>query len=160
MKSSIFAASILVVALAVMASAQVNPAISAAHPPSAKSLTAKPDAVLDAAKATRARVLNQTQRLTANDSIATGQIFQAHAKANFKNRARLESLRPETSVADNTRLRSVATGSNAAVNGPRAVTTKATAAPSPTLIANSRASVAVAPLRVRPIASALATCLI
>jgi hypothetical protein len=147
MKNSIFAASILVVALAVTAPAQVNPAISAANPPVAKAVTAKPDATPDAAKATRARVLNQTQKSpTTSGSSANDQTFQAHAKANFKNRARLESLRPEiSSSVDNTRPRSVATGSNAHLNDPKSVTSKNAAVPGASLIANATAVAVVAP---------------
>jgi protein involved in polysaccharide export with SLBB domain len=147
MKNSIFAASILVVALAVTAPAQVNPAISAANPPVAKAVTAKPDATPDAAKATRARVLNQTQKSpTTSGSSANDQTFQAHAKANFKNRARLESLRPEiSSSVDNTRPRSVATGSNAHLNDPKSVTSKNAAVPGTSLIANATAVAVVAP---------------
>lgn len=109
MKNSIFAASILVLGLAGASYAQVNPAISVANPPVAKSATYRPDEAQDAAKTTRARVLNQTQKspLT-NFSSANGQNLQAHAKANFKNRARLESLRSETSENNGSRVRSVA----------------------------------------------------
>ena len=57
MKNPIFAALVLSVALAVTAAAQVNPAISAANSPVAKSLATKPEAAPDSAKATRARVL-------------------------------------------------------------------------------------------------------
>ncbi|HEX9629981.1 MAG TPA: polysaccharide biosynthesis/export family protein, partial [Pyrinomonadaceae bacterium] len=121
MKNSIFAALVLSVTLAVAASAQVNPAISAANPPVSKSVITKPSATPDTAKATRARVINQTQKdPQSNNSSANQQSFQAHAKANFKNRARLESLPAEISAADNARVRTVATNASAVSSDPKA----------------------------------------
>ncbi|MGI8835767.1 MAG: polysaccharide biosynthesis/export family protein [Pyrinomonadaceae bacterium] len=129
MKNSIFAA-ILVVGLALAGYAQVNPAISVAHQPVAKSATYRPDQAQDAAKTTRARVLNQTQKTQLiNLSSVTDQTLQAHAKANFKNRARLESLRSETSESNDSRLRSVSPGI--------VVTTKAATPPNGTASAAS-----------------------
>src|SRR4051812_22744352 len=96
MKNSILAAAI-VIAVAGVASAQVNPTLSAANSPVAKSVT-KTESTSDATKLTRARVLNQTQKNPTVPASGSGQTFQAHAKANFKNRARLESLQPETSL--------------------------------------------------------------
>jgi protein involved in polysaccharide export with SLBB domain len=145
MKSSIIAASIVSVMLAVAASAQVNPAISAANPPITKSVTAKPDATPDAARTTRARVLNQTQKSsTTNGSSPTNQSFQAHAKANFKNRARLESLPSEISVVDNMRVRSVA-DSATAVSNPKSVINRIGAATSTNVIVNSPVAVPMSP---------------
>lgn len=143
MKNPIIAASMLIVTLALGASAQVNPAITAGSRTVAKPAPAK----TDPAKATRSRVLNQPQQNpTTNGSSANDQSFQAHAKANFKNRARLESLRPETSsAADNSRLRSVATGSNATVSDPKAVGDKDSAAPGTNLTATATASAVMAP---------------
>ncbi|HXL81889.1 MAG TPA: polysaccharide biosynthesis/export family protein [Pyrinomonadaceae bacterium] len=141
MKNSIFAALVLSVTLAVAASAQVNPAISAANAPVSKSVITKPSATPDTTKATRARVINQTQKdpLT-NTSSANQQSFQAHAKANFKNRARLESLPAEVSAADNARVRSVATSANAAISDPKAVTKKIGPVLGNNLIANAATS--------------------
>jgi protein involved in polysaccharide export with SLBB domain len=108
MKNSILAALVLSVAFAVTAAAQVNPAISAVNSPVSRSVTAKSEAPPEAARTTRARVLNQTQNSTASNSQSVNaQSLQAHAKANFKNRARLESLPAEVSTGDNTRVRSV-----------------------------------------------------
>ncbi len=134
MKNSIFAALILLVGLAGAGSAQVNPAISVANPPVAKFATDRPDV----AKATRVRVLNQTQKspLT-NVSSANDQTLQAHAKANFKNRARLESLGTETSESTDTRLRSVAPGTGATVVTPKAATQPAVTVPAVNLNDNS-----------------------
>ncbi len=139
MKNSILAASILVVALAAAASAQVNPALSAVNPRVAKSVPSKTEPVPDVARATRARVLNQTQKSpTATTASADGQTFQAHAKANFKNRARLDSLQPEASLPDrNKRFKTVASGPNAPVNEPTATTNKNAAASTTTVIANA-----------------------
>ncbi|MEP6718540.1 MAG: polysaccharide biosynthesis/export family protein [bacterium] len=137
MKNSIFAASILVVGLAGAGYAQVNPVISVANSPVAKSATDRRAEAQDAAKTTRARALKQTQKTQlANGSSADDQTLQAHAKANFKNRARLESLHSETSKNNGTRLRSVA---------PETVTEKAATQPTGTvsaarLNANSAAS--------------------
>lgn len=129
MKKTIIAAFVLSVMLTVAASAQVNPSISAANPDVAKSLTAKPDAPPDPAKATRARVLSQAQKSPSNAGPnANSQSLQAHAKANFKNRARLESLPAEVPVADNTRVQSV-TSSTAAASDPKAAINKTSAAP-------------------------------
>ncbi|MEP6742581.1 MAG: polysaccharide biosynthesis/export family protein [bacterium] len=146
MKNPIFAASMLAVALAVTASAQVNPALSAANAPVARSITAKPAAAPDATKATRARVLNLTHKNgTTSGSSANSPTFQAHAKLNFKNRARLESLRPETlSAVNNTRLRNVAANSNPAVNNPKAAANKNADAPGTNLIADASAPAPVA----------------
>lgn len=144
MKNSIFAALILVMALTAAASAQVNPAISAANPPIAKATTARPDAPQEAAKTTRARVLNQTQKSpTTNRASAHDQTLQAHAKANFKNRARLESLRSESSETNDTRLRSVAARTSAPGSDPKAATNKSGAVAGTNLIANSAAAATV-----------------
>src|SRR6185295_10912270 len=98
MKNSILAASVLSVAFAVTAAAQVNPAISAVNSPVSRSVTTKSEAPPEAAKTTRARVLTQSQNSPAtNNSSVNSQSQQAHAKANFKNRARLESLPAEVS---------------------------------------------------------------
>ena len=141
MKNSIFAALILGVTLAVAASAQVNPAISAANPRVSKSVIIKPTAMPDTAKAIRARVINHTQNdPSTNNSSANQQSFQAHAKANFKNRERLESLPAEISAADNARVRSVATGANAAISSPKAVTNKIGSVLGNNLIANATTS--------------------
>ena len=145
MKKSIFAAIVLSVMLTVAASAQVNPSISAANPDVAKSVASKPDAVPEAAKGTRARVLSQTQKnATTDGSSASSQSFQAHAKANFKNRARLESLPTEVSVAENTRVRSV-TGPTAPVSDPKAVANKTSAAPVVSASANAPVVSTVSP---------------
>ncbi len=137
MKNPIFAALVLSVALAVTAAAQVNPAISAANSPVAKSLATKPEAAPDSAKATRARVLNQTQKSpTTNSPSADAQGFQAHAKVNFKNRARLESLPAKASAIDTTRVRSVASSASAA-SEPKAATNKNAEAPNSNLNANA-----------------------
>jgi len=139
MKNSIFAALILGVTLAVAASAQVSPAISAANPRVSKSVI-KPTATADTAKAIRARVINHTQNdPSTNNSTANQQSFQAHAKANFKNRERLESLPAEISAADNARVRSVSTGANA-ISDPKAVTNKIGPVPGNKLIANATTS--------------------
>lgn len=136
MKNSIFAAIVLSVTLAVTAAAQVNPTISAVNPPVSKSVPAKSEAP-DAAKATRARILSQTQKSpTTNTKSANAQSFQAHAKANFKNRARLESLPAEVSVTDNTRVGSVATPAPA-VSEPEAVINKNAEPPYSNLNANA-----------------------
>jgi polysaccharide export outer membrane protein len=135
MKNSIFAAIVLSVALAVTAAAQVNPTISAVNPPVSNSVTAKSEAP-DAAKATRARTLSQTQKKpTTTSPSANAQSFQAHAKANFKNRARLESLPAEVSATDNTRVRSVASSATA-ISEPKAVINKNAETPYPNLNAN------------------------
>ncbi|MBA2705658.1 MAG: polysaccharide biosynthesis/export family protein [Blastocatellia bacterium] len=137
MKNPIFAALVLSVALAVTAAAQVNPAISAANSPVAKSVATKPEAAPDSAKATRARVLNQTQKSpTTNSPSADAQGFQAHAKVNFKNRARLESLPAKASAIDTTRVRSVASSASAA-SEPKAATNKNAEAPNSNLNANA-----------------------
>lgn len=140
MKNSILAASVLSVAFAVTAAAQVNPAISAVNSPVSRSVPAKSETPPEAARATRARVLNQTQKSPAiNNPSANAQSLQAHAKANFKNRARLESLPAEVSTGDNTRVRSV-TSSTAAVDQPKAITNKKVLAPNTNLNANVRTS--------------------
>ena len=137
MKNSILAASVLSVAFAVTAAAQVNPAISAVNSPVSRSVTTKPEAPPEAAKTTRARVLTQSQNSTAaNNSSNNAQSQQAHAKANFKNRARLESLPAEISSNDNTRVRSV-TSSTATVSEPKTATTKAAVEPNANLNANA-----------------------
>jgi protein involved in polysaccharide export with SLBB domain len=142
MKNSIFAVLSLSLTLAVAASAQVNPAISAANPPLVRPSTAKPNSPPDAAKATRRRVLNQTQKKPAtNNSNVNDQAFQAHAKANFKNRARLESLPSEIAVADTTRVRSISDSS--VVSDPKTVIDKIGAASHTTLNANASASASV-----------------
>jgi protein involved in polysaccharide export with SLBB domain len=136
MKNSILAASVLSVAFAVTAAAQVNPAISAVNSPVSRSVTTKPEAPPEAAKTTRARVLTQSQNSPAtNNSSVNSQSQQAHAKANFKNRARLESLPAEVSTSANTRVRSV-TNSTATVNEPKTATTKAAVEPNANLNAN------------------------
>jgi protein involved in polysaccharide export with SLBB domain len=109
MKNSILAASVLSVAFAVTAAAQVNPAISVVNSPVTKSVTTKSEAPAEPAKATRARVLNQTHNPAINSESGNAQSLQAHAKANFKNRARLESLPAEVSPDDNTRVRRLTT---------------------------------------------------
>jgi len=137
MKNSILAASVLSVAFAATAAAQVNPAISAVNSPVSRSVTTKPEAPPDAAKTTRARVLTQRQNSPAtNNSSVNAQSQQAHAKANFKNRARLESLPAEVSSNDNTRVRSV-TSSTATVTEPKTATTKAAVEPNANLNANA-----------------------
>jgi protein involved in polysaccharide export with SLBB domain len=143
MKNSIFAAAILVVGLAGATHAQVNPAISIANPPAAKSATERPDQARDAAKTTRARVFNQTQKTQlTNTSSANAQSLQAHAKANFKNRARLESLRAETPEHTDTRVRSVAPVTTAKAAPPPTGRVSApslnakAAAPSPTSVSS------------------------
>lgn len=96
MKKSILAASILVVTLPLMASAQVSPELSAANRVVTKTDTLKPEAPVDASKATRARVLNPVSKnSSATTESGNNQTFQAHASGNFKNRARLESLKPD-----------------------------------------------------------------
>ncbi len=146
MRNSIFATLVLSVTLAVAASAQVNPAISAANSPVSKSVLTKPSATPDTVKATRPRVINQTQKdPPPNNSSANQQSFQAHAKANFKNRARLESLPAEISAADNARVRSVATGANA-ISDSKAVTNKIGPVPGNNLIANAAISPTAAPV--------------
>ena len=143
MKNSIIAASMLTLTLALGASAQVNPAITAGS----RTIAKPAPATTDPAKATRSRVLNQPQQSpTTNSSSANGQSFQAHAKANFKNRARLESLRPEASSAtDDTRLRSVATGSNSTVTNPKTIGDKNSPAPGTNVAANATASAGLPP---------------
>jgi protein involved in polysaccharide export with SLBB domain len=137
MKNSILAASVLSVACAVTAAAQVNPAISAVNSPVSRSVTTKPEVPPEAAKTTRARVLAPSQNSPAtNNSIVKAQSQQAHAKANFKNRARLESLPAEISSSDNTRVRSV-TSSTATVSEPKTATTKAAVGPNLNLNANA-----------------------
>jgi protein involved in polysaccharide export with SLBB domain len=137
MKNSILAASVLSVAFAVTAAAQVNPAISAVNSPVSRSVTTKPEAPPEAAKTTRARVLTQSQNSPAtNNSSVNAQSQQAHAKANFKNRARLESLPAEFASNDNTRVRSV-TSSTATVGEPKTATTKAAVEPNANLHANA-----------------------
>lgn len=144
MKNPIFAALVLSVALAVTAAAQVNPAISVANSPVAKSVATKPEATPDTAKATRARVLSQTQKSpTTHSPIADAQSFQAHAKVNFKNRARLESLPAEASATDNTRVRSVA--SKATASEPNAPINKTAAAPNLNLNADAPSITAMSP---------------
>jgi protein involved in polysaccharide export with SLBB domain len=141
MKNSILAALILSVTLAVAASAQVNPAISAANAPITTATTLKTNATPDAAKATRARVLNQSQKSPSpNGSTAPGQSFQAHAKANFKNRARLESLPAESSATENTRIRTLASRAGA-LGDPNSVTPKSGDAPGSKLITPAAAFV-------------------
>lgn len=136
MKNSILAASALSVAFAVTVAAQVNPAISAVNSPVSRSVTTKPEAPPEAAKTTRARVLTQSQNNPAtNNSSVNAQSQQAHAKANFKNRARLESLPAEVSTNDNTRVRSV-TSSPTTVSEPKTATTKAAVEPNAKLNAN------------------------
>lgn len=138
MKNSIVAALVLSVAFAVTAAAQVNPAISAVNSPVSRSIAANPEAPSDPAKATRARVLNQTQKSPiTNSPTGNAQSLQAHAKANFKNRARLDSLPAEVSTSDNTQLRTV-TSSSAAVAEPNAVTNKKVVMPNVDSIANVR----------------------
>jgi protein involved in polysaccharide export with SLBB domain len=137
MKNSILAASVLSVAFAVTAAAQVNPAISAVNSPVSRSVTTKPEAPPEAAKTTRARVLTPSQNSPAtNNSSVKAQSQQAHAKANFKNRARLESLPAEISTSDNTRVRSV-TSSTATVSELKIATPKAAVEPSANLNANA-----------------------
>lgn len=140
MKNSIVAALVLSVAFAVTAAAQVNPAISAVNSPVSRSIAANPEAPSDPAKATRARVLNQTQKSPiTNSPTGNAQSLQAHAKANFKNRARLDSLPAEVSTSDNTQLRTV-TSSSGAVAEPNAVTNKKVVTPNIDSIANVRTS--------------------
>jgi protein involved in polysaccharide export with SLBB domain len=86
-------------------------------------------------------VLTQSQNNTAannssNNSSNNAQSQQAHAKANFKNRARLESLPAEVSSNDNTRVRSV-TSSTAMVSEPKTATPKAAVEPKANLNANA-----------------------
>lgn len=141
MKNSILAAFVLSVMLTAAASAQVNPSISAANPDVAKSVTSKPDVPADAAKVTRPRVLSQIQpNPNTNGASATSESFQAHAKANFKNRPRLESLPAEVPVADNTRVPTVI-GLTAAVSDPKVAINK-TAEPASV---NPNANAAAAP---------------
>ena len=141
MKNPIFAASILVIAFAVAASAQVNPAISIANSPIAKSVPTRSDTTPDPAKTTRARTLTQTQKSpTTEGSRASDQTLQAHAKANFKNRARLESLRNETSENRTARLRSVDPGSGGAIVNPKAAATATGTASAPNSSASSATS--------------------
>lgn len=129
MKNSILAAAVLSVAFAVTAAAQVNPAISAVNSPVSRSVMTRPEAQPEAGKTTRARVLTQSQNSSAtNNSSNSRQSQQAHAKANFKNRARLESLPAEVSLNDNTRVRSVM-NSNATISDPRTATNKSAAEP-------------------------------
>ena len=136
MKNSILAASILSVAFAVTAAAQVNPAISAVNSPVSRSVTTKPEAP-PAAKTTRARVLTPSQNSPAtNNSSVKGESQQAHAKSNFKNRARLESLPAEVSSSDKTRVRSV-TSSTAIVSESKATANKIAAEPTANLNANA-----------------------
>jgi protein involved in polysaccharide export with SLBB domain len=137
MKNKILAALILSVTLAVAASAQVNPAISAANPSVAKVNATKPETAPNTAKATRSRVLNKTQKSPTTIGTSVTDRLQAHAKANFKNRARLESLPAEISAGDNTRVRSVAPVAVGAVSEPKAVTNKNSAAPAHNLTANA-----------------------
>jgi protein involved in polysaccharide export with SLBB domain len=145
MKNSILAASVLSVALAVTAAAQVNPAISVANSPVSKSVTTKPEAPPEPGKATRARVLNQTQNSPAtNSQSGNAQSLQAHAKANFKNRARLESLPAEVSTDDNTRVQSV-TISTAAAGEPQAAISKNIAAPNTNLSTTVRTVATLTP---------------
>jgi protein involved in polysaccharide export with SLBB domain len=145
MKNKILAASILSVTLAVAASAQVNPAISAANPSVAKMDATKPKTTPDAAKATRSRVLNETQKSSTTSGSSATDRLQAHAKANFKNRARLESLPAEISASDNTRVRSVAPVASGAASDRKAITNKNSAAPTHNLTANAITSVVVSP---------------
>jgi protein involved in polysaccharide export with SLBB domain len=146
MKNTIFAASILSVMLAVAASAQVNPAISAANPSVAKVDATKTESTPDPARATRSRVLNPAQKgPTTRGASATVQSLQAHAKANFKNRARLESLPAEISAADNARVRSVAPVASGVVSEPKSVINKNSAAPAHNLTANAMTSAPVSP---------------
>src|SRR6476619_1433215 len=136
MKNSILAASILSVAFAVTAAAQVNPAISAVNSPVSRSVTTKPEAP-PAAKTTRARVLTPSQNSPAtNNSSVKGESQQAHAKSNFKNRARLESLPAEVSSSDKTRVRSV-TSSTAIVSESKTATNKIVAEPNAKLNVNA-----------------------
>ena len=155
MKNSIIAASMLTLTFALGASGQVNPAISAGSQTITKSPPAKPDP----AKATRSRVLSQTQQSpTTNGASANGQSFQAHAKANFKNRARLESLRPETSsAADNIRLPGVASGSNDPLTDSMTVGDKNATSPAQTSLRTLPQLRYRGPLRVRFIALVLVT---
>ncbi|MEO7970235.1 MAG: polysaccharide biosynthesis/export family protein [bacterium] len=137
MKNSILATLVLSVAFAVTAAAQVNPAIRTVNSSVSSSVTVKSETPPEPARATRARVLNQTQKSPATNSpSANAQSLQAHAKANFKNRARLESLPAEVSTGDNTRVRSVTT-STAAVDEPKAIANKNVVPPN----ANPNASV-------------------
>lgn len=145
MKNSILAALVLSVAFAVTAAAQVNPAISAVNPPVSNSVTAKSETTPETARATRARVLNQTQKSpTTNSPSANAQSLQAHAKANFKNRARLESFPAEVSTTDNTRVRSV-TSSATASGEPNTAPNKNAAAPDPNLNTNIRTTATLSP---------------
>jgi protein involved in polysaccharide export with SLBB domain len=145
MKNSILAATVLSVAFAVTTAAQVNPAISAVNSPVSRSVTAKSETPPDAAKATRARVLNQTQKTPAPNSPGSNtQSLQAHAKANFKNRARLESLPAEIMTVDNTRVRNV-TASNAVPAEAKTAVNKNVAAPNANLNANVRTNATLAP---------------
>ncbi len=147
MKNFILAALVLSVAFAVTAAAQVNPAIRTANSPVSSKLTVKSEAPPEPAKATRARVLNQTQKSPATISPnANAQSLQAHAKANFKNRARLESLPAEVLTGDNTRVRSVTT-STAAVDEPKAIANKNVVAKNANPSASVRTS---APLLLAP----------
>ncbi|HEX3280733.1 MAG TPA: polysaccharide biosynthesis/export family protein [Pyrinomonadaceae bacterium] len=143
MKNSILAAAILSVAFAVTAAAQVNPAISVVNSPVTKSVTNKSEARPEPAKATRARVLNPTQNSPAtNSQNGSAQSLQAHAKANFKNRARLESLPAEVSTENNGAVGSVTT-STAAGEASKVIAPKLIAAPNSNLSNNVHA---VAPL--------------
>ncbi|MDQ1638832.1 MAG: polysaccharide biosynthesis/export protein VpsN [Pyrinomonadaceae bacterium] len=146
MKNSILAAIVLSVAFAVTTAAQVNPAISAVNSPVSRSVAAKSETPPDAAKATRARVLNQTQKSPApNSQRGNAQSLQAHAKANFKNRARLESLPAEIMTVDNTRVRSV-TSSTAVPGEPKTAVNKNVAAPNANVNANVRTNATLAPI--------------
>jgi polysaccharide export outer membrane protein len=145
MKNKVLAASVLSVTLAVAASAQVNPAISAANPSVAKVDASRTGTAPDAAKATRSRVLNQPQKSPTTSGSSASDRLQAHAKANFKNRARLESLSAEVSTGDNTRVRSVATVPGAAASDSKVVTNKDSATPVHNLTPNAMTSVVVTP---------------
>ncbi|HBB86627.1 MAG TPA: hypothetical protein DC047_03315 [Blastocatellia bacterium] len=145
MKNSILAALVLGVAFAVTAAAQVNPAISAVNSPVSRSVTTKSEAPREAAKTTRARVLNQTQKSPAtNSQSANAESLQAHAKANFKNRTRLESLPAEVSTSDDTRVRSVTT-LTAPVSEPKTAINNNVVAPNVNLNTNARTTAAPSP---------------
>lgn len=144
MKISIFAAAILSVAFAVTAVAQVNPAISVVNSPVSKSVTAKSEAPPEPARATRARILNPTHAGPASNSQGNGQSLQAHAKANFKNRARLESLPADDAANDLSRVRRVATSIEAIVES-RAVTPKNNTTPTPGSSTNVSAAATLSP---------------
>jgi protein involved in polysaccharide export with SLBB domain len=143
MKISILAAAILSVAFAVTAAAQVNPAISVVNSPVSKSVTAKSEAPPEPAKATRARILNPTHSSPASNSQGNAQSLQAHAKVNFKNRARLESLPTEDSANDLSRVRSVSTAMDAVVES-KTVTPKNTT-PTTSSSTNVSAAATLAP---------------